>query len=154
MGYEKINRITKKKDGIYISSKSSNDSMPFRSWKCDFLTEEYDNNGDEGLIKALFSLFTDNCEPYGWHKSIEPFRCILSDNYTPYKKAYKDYLNKCDAAWNELTWDDRDTRWTNPHSPAMQKYLADEKIRKAEYIEDLYSLYNDWMFENKGIIIY
>ena len=34
MSTELINRITVKKDGVYVSSHSSNDTSPYHSWRC------------------------------------------------------------------------------------------------------------------------
>lgn len=41
MSRELINRITRKKDGVYISTHSSNDDAPYHSVKIDFLTDIY-----------------------------------------------------------------------------------------------------------------
>ena len=53
MSVELINRITFKKDGIYISTHSSNDDSPYHSVKSDYLTKAYITGGINGLDKAV-----------------------------------------------------------------------------------------------------
>ena len=48
MSTELINRITVKKDGVYLSSHSSNDTAPFHSWRCKSLSEIYAAEGQAG----------------------------------------------------------------------------------------------------------
>ena len=53
MSTELINRITVKKDGVYISSHSSNDTAPFHSWRCKGLSEIYAAEGQKGLDREI-----------------------------------------------------------------------------------------------------
>jgi len=53
MSTEFINRITVKKDGVYISSHSSNDTAPFHSWRCKGLSEIYAAEGQKGLDREI-----------------------------------------------------------------------------------------------------
>lgn len=57
MAVEYINRITIKKDGVYVSSKSSNCSKSYKSSKIDSLTEIYNNDEREALDKELIYMF-------------------------------------------------------------------------------------------------
>ena len=68
MSSELINRISIKKDGVYISTHSSNDSSPYTSVKMDSLTKTYNENGQrentedllEGVEVELLSTITDS----------------------------------------------------------------------------------------------
>lgn len=53
MSTELINRITVKKDGVYLSSHSSNDTAPFHSWRCKSLSEIYAAEGQAGLDREI-----------------------------------------------------------------------------------------------------
>ena len=70
MSRELINRITIKKDGVYVSTHSSNDTSPYHSTKIDFLSNAYNNEGQYGLDKAVIDLCFYNCELKGSPKSI------------------------------------------------------------------------------------
>lgn len=74
MSTELINRITIKKDGVYISTHSSNDTSPFYSTKNDLLTDTYNKEGQEGLDKAIIDLCFYNCELRGSHISIVTYK--------------------------------------------------------------------------------
>lgn len=70
MSVELINRITIKKDGVYVSTHSSNDTSPYYSSKIDFLTKAFNEKGQEGLDKEIIDMCFSNCSLRGNHKSI------------------------------------------------------------------------------------
>ena len=55
-GLYSINRITVKKDGVYLSSHSSNDTAPFHSWRCRGLSEVYAAEGQAGLDREIIRM--------------------------------------------------------------------------------------------------
>lgn len=73
MGIELINRIAIKKDGVYISTHSSNDSSPYRSVKIDFLTDAYNERGQEGLDEEIIKLLYSSAELRGNHQSLKRY---------------------------------------------------------------------------------
>lgn len=78
MGYELINRITIKKDGVYISSHSNNDNAPYTSHRIDTLSKIYAEEGQKGLDREMFKMFYEYAQPRGKHKSIERYRRVLN----------------------------------------------------------------------------
>lgn len=89
MGVEYINRISFKKDGVYLSTKSNNDDRPYRSVKIDTLSELYLNEGKESVEVELAHMFLDYCEPRGNHKSVEKYRTVLySSAFTEYNQDF------------------------------------------------------------------
>ena len=64
MSTELINRITVKKDGVYLSSHSSNDTVPFHSWRCKGLSEVYAAEGQAGLDREVIRMLYGNGEDY------------------------------------------------------------------------------------------
>lgn len=94
MGIELINRITVKKDGVYISTHSSNDTSPFHSVKAEHLTNIYNKEGQEGLDKAIINMCFYNCELRGDHKSILPYKEAI--NRAIYDKTFIEIRNQYD----------------------------------------------------------
>ena len=70
MSTEFINRITVKKDGVYISSHSSNDTAPFHSWRCKGLSEIYAAEGQKGLDREIVCMLYEYAQLRGSHKRI------------------------------------------------------------------------------------
>lgn len=99
MSTELINRISIKKDGVYLSTHSSNDTSPFHSAKIDFLTDTYNKEGQEGLDKAIIDLCFYNCELRGNHKSIIPYKeaiekAIYDNDFINIRNEYDELSNK------------------------------------------------------------
>ena len=78
MGRELINRVSVKKDGVYISTHSSNDTAPFTSYKNNRLTKAFIQDGQKGLDKELLSWGFDYVEFVGRHKSIAPYKKAIN----------------------------------------------------------------------------
>ena len=74
MSTELINRITVKKDGVYVSSHSSNDTSPYHSWRCKGLSEVYDAEGQKGLDREVIRMLYEYAELRGSHKSLARYR--------------------------------------------------------------------------------
>ena len=74
MSTELINRITIKKDGVYLSSHSSNDTSPFHSWRCGGLSDIYAAEGQKGLDREVIRMLYEYAEVRGSHKSLERYR--------------------------------------------------------------------------------
>ena len=91
MGLEYINRISYKKDGVYVSTKSSNDDMPYHVIKLDDVSETYLTEGKEKADLELAKMFMDYCEPRGSHKSVQKFRALYnSQKLTDSEIQYQD----------------------------------------------------------------
>ena len=56
MGAERIDRIEIKKDGVYLSTHLPEDAGSYRTWRCDELTEAYQNEGQKGLDREMFRI--------------------------------------------------------------------------------------------------
>lgn len=137
MGVEYIKRITVKKDGVYLCTKSSNDSIPYRSVRIDGLTEIYKEKGQEGLDKELIGMFLDYCIPKGDHKSVLPFKKIHSDKRAI--AALADWVQRASSAeYHELSDEDKKSQWIGQKTPAMERYLEHQKQERQKYIDVLY----------------
>lgn len=101
MGYELINRITVKKDGVYISSHSNNDTAPFHSHRIETLSKVYAEEGQKGLDREIFSMIYGYAELRGTHKSIERYQRVLN---SPEANLFsKKYVTETDKKYIELS---------------------------------------------------
>lgn len=92
MSTEFINRITVKKDGVYISSHSSNDTAPFHSWRCKGLSEIYAAEGQKGLDREIV------CMLYIVSKS--SYKATLPDESTQMWKNTNAFLDSTSDYYN------------------------------------------------------
>ena len=82
MSRELINRITLKKDGVYLSHKSNNCDENYYSNKVEFLFDAYWRGGQKGLDIEIIKLLEAGNELRGNHKSIIPYKRVMQDYYT------------------------------------------------------------------------
>lgn len=94
MGFELINRITIKKDGVYVSTHSSNDTEPYHSVEVPLLTKAYNEKGQFGLDKAVMKLLYSQAELRGKHPSLDRYYYALNRaRETDIINEYLDILN-------------------------------------------------------------
>lgn len=103
MGYELINRITVKKDGVYISSHSNNDTAPFHSHRIETLSKVYAEEGQKGLDREIFSMLYNYAELRGDHKSVERYEKIIYSSVA--KDLRKKYVVETNDKYVELSGD-------------------------------------------------
>ncbi len=143
MSSELIDRITIKKDGVYISTHSSNDSLPYTSVKVDSLTKTYNENGQRGLDKEIIDMCFSYCELRGNHKSIIPYfrainKAMDDQNFIDIIKEYQKLNSKAFSIANrfdeyeDLT-EDESKKMYNELKPKLKK-LIDERN---EFVVDL-----------------
>ncbi len=82
MSKELINRITLKKDGVYLSHKSNNSDESYYSNKVNFLFDAYWRGGQKGLDIEIIKILEEGNELRGNHKSIIPYKRVMQDFYT------------------------------------------------------------------------
>lgn len=96
MGIEYINRITVKKDGVYISTKSNNDSCPYHSVRLEELSRIYAEEGKDAYEKELLRMIQSYCELRGSHKSLEKYRFSTKEESVVLPYVLKEqYLSRC-----------------------------------------------------------
>ena len=109
MSTELINRITVKKDGVYISSHSSNDTAPFHSWRCKGLSEIYAAEGQKGLDREIVCMLYEYAQLRGSHKSLDRYRYAIDSLQA--QKIYKKYSDMIDERYESLDEADKKTVW-------------------------------------------
>jgi hypothetical protein len=134
MSTELINRITIKKDGVYLSSHSSNDTSPFHSWKCKGLTEVYNNRGQKALDTEIIKMLYEYARTRGTHKSVLKYQLAISNPES--KKIYRKYMDLIDDKHETLSEVDKKSQWNENRTKAMSEYIEYENnMREKMYLE-------------------
>ncbi|MEG2381627.1 MAG: hypothetical protein RSB38_08030 [Oscillospiraceae bacterium] len=116
MGRELINRITVKKDGVYISSHSSNDSAPYRSHKIQSLTDAYEQGGQLQLDIEIIRMLSEYAEVKGTHQSVMRYHRLWDNEF------HNEYIEKTNRLWDMLTEEDKKSRYSNDPTVKMKNY--------------------------------
>lgn len=133
MSTELINRITVKKDGVYISSHSSNDTAPFHSWRCKGLSEIYAAEGQKGLDREIVCMLYEYAQLRGSHKSLDRYRYAIDSLQA--QKIYKKYSDMIDERYESLDEADKKTVWYKPTEKAKEYRAYENEMRKKMYCE-------------------
>ena len=133
MSTEFINRITVKKDGVYISSHSSNDTAPFHSWRCKGLSEIYAAEGQKGLDREIVCMLYEYAQLRGSHKSLDRYRYAIDSLQA--QKIYKKYSDMIDERYESLDEADKKTVWYKPTEKAKKFRAYESEMRKKMYCE-------------------
>ena len=128
-----INRITIKKDGVYLSSKSTCDSIPFHSWRCDGLSEIYETEGQKGLDREIIRMLYEYAALRGNHKSLARYRNTISSPKA--HDIYQKYLDQVNSNYNKLEQSDRDSIWREPTEKAKLVKIRDRELMNTMYAE-------------------
>ena len=133
MSTELINRITVKKDGVYISSHSSNDTAPFHSWRCKGLSEIYAAEGQKGLDREIVCMLYEYAQLRGSHKSLDRYRYAIDSLQA--QKIYKTYSDMIDERYESLDEADKKTVWYKLTEKAKEYRAYESEMRKKMYCE-------------------
>ena len=133
MSTELINRITVKKDGVYISSHSSNDTAPFHSWRCKGLSEIYAAEGHKGLDREIVCMLYESAQLSGSHKSLDRYRYAIDSLQA--QKIYKKYSDMIDERYESLDEADKKTVWYKLTEKAKEYRAYESEMRKKMYCE-------------------
>ena len=133
MSTELINRITVKKDGVYLSSHSSNDTAPFHSWLCKGLSEIYAAEGQQGLDREIIRMLYEYAQLRGSHQSLNRYRYAMD---CPEAHAiYKKYSDQIDDRYERMDKADQDSVWYKPTEKAKEYRQFESDTRDKLYSE-------------------
>jgi len=133
MSTELINRITVKKDGVYLSSHSSNDTAPFHSWRCKGLSEIYAAERQKGLDREIVCMLYEYCQLRGSHKSLDRYRYAIDSLQA--QKIHKKYSDMIDERYESLDEADKKTVWYKPTEKAKEYRAYESEMRQKMYAE-------------------
>jgi len=138
MSTELIRQVGVLPDGVYFESKNSNDDYPFHIWKCDDLTEIYNEEGQRGLDREIVIMLCEYAEIVGHYPSMERYRpCIR-----PGRALSKRCLDTIWQAYRNLAPEDAATIH-NPkeqQTPAAQAWRQFQRDTQDAYLERLVRL--------------
>lgn len=124
-GVELVNRITVKKDGVYLSTHSRNDSAPYSSHRVGFLSDAYAEGGQKELDKQIFMLLYDHVELRGTHESVVRYRNVWDG--AEGIEIHHDYEDKIRERFSMLNQEDQKNLYINNNSPGIQEFLKYKK---------------------------
>lgn len=127
MSIELVNRITVKKDGVYVSSHSSNDTASFHSHRIEWLSKVYTKEGQKGLDREIIEKLFDSWELRGSHKSLERYRYAM--NSEKGHMLCQKYISATREKFYAMNKEDRNSVWYNPTEKAAE-YNAFELEQK------------------------
>lgn len=133
MSTELIKSITVKKDGVYLSSHSSNDTAPFHSWYCKSLSEIYAAEGQKGLDREIIRMLYEYAELRGRHKSLERYRYAV--NFPEAHAIYQRYIDQINDRYESLEKADKDSVWYKPTEKAKEYRAFERDMREKMYSE-------------------
>ncbi len=133
MSTELINRITVKKDGVYLSSHSSNDTSPYHSWRCKGLSEIYDTEGQKGLDREVIRMLYEYAELRGSHKSLDRYR--YAKDAPAARAIYQRFIDQIDKRYEGLDEADQKTVWYKPTEKAKEYRAYEREMREKMYSE-------------------
>lgn len=133
MSTELIKRITVKKDGVYLSSHSSNDTSPYHSWRCKGLSEIYAAEGQKGLDREVIRMLYEYAELCGSHKSLERYR--YAKDAPAARAIYQRFIDQIDERYEGLDEADQKTVWYKPTEKAKEYRAYEREMREKMYSE-------------------
>ena len=133
MSTELINRITVKKDGVYVSSHSSNDTSPYHSWRCRGLSEIYDAEGQKGLDREVIRMLYEYAELHGSHKSLARYH--YAKDAPAAHAIYQKYMDKIDDRYGQMDEADQKSVWYKPPEKAKEYRAYEREMRDKMYSE-------------------
>lgn len=139
MGYELINRITVKKDGVYISSHSNNDTAPFHSHRIETLSKVYAEEGQKGLDREIFIMYYNYADFRGTHKSVERYLKVL--NSSEAELLHKKYVDEVNDKYVELF--DGDNGITEEAEKEYEKFDKELKYNLCVALAELIEVFDE-----------
>lgn len=133
MSTELINRITVKKDGVYLSTHSSNDDSPFHSWRCGSLSDIYAAEGQKGLDREIVCMLYEYAQLRGSHKSLDRYRYAV--NSPKGRAIYDSYTEQINERYESMDKADQDSVWYKPTEKAKEYRQFEREMRLKMYSE-------------------
>lgn len=105
MSTELIKAIQVLPDGVYLTSKSSNDNLPYHTCQCDSLSEVYYKEGQPGLDCEIIQMLFNYAQLRGTCESIMRYRYALEIAET--REIFKRYTEQRNKRFLSLSQEDQ-----------------------------------------------
>lgn len=108
---ELVNRITVKKDGVYVSSRDSEEPEAYRSHYSEMFTKVYEDGGQRALDQKIFEMINEmDIEIRGNNASVRRYEeAAESPEGMEIRDAYRVSREAC---YDRLSEEDKQNRWT------------------------------------------
>ncbi len=133
MGYELINRIEVKKDGVYLSSHSNNDDSPYHLWRSQTLSDVYSTEGQTGLDREIIRLIYEDAQLQGSHSSLARYQYVLKSPKA--RTIYRHYTDLIDTRYESLDKEDQKQVWGRPTGKAREYLRYEREMHEKMYAE-------------------
>lgn len=161
MSYELINRISIKKDGVYVSTHSNNDTAPYHSVKINRLSEAYLKGGQRQLDKEIIDMCFNYCDLRGNHKSVLPYIkaieiAISNSDFNNIRKKHREledkafYIANRMGEYRELSKEESEIKYLSM-KPKLEKLKNERNDFVVELVEKERCRMNSPKELNEGI---
>ena len=131
MSTEYIRAVSIRRGQVYLTSKSSNDDVPYHAWHCESLSEVYGEEGQPGLDREILRMLCEYAVLKGHHPSLERYRHALE---APEKeKIFQETAQALQAAYDLLQSEDQAHPLTAQSEAARAYRLTARKLQDRQY---------------------
>ena len=127
MSTEYIRAVSIRRGQVYLTSKSSNDDVPYHAWYCESLSKVYGKEGQPGLDREILRMLCEYAVLKGHHPSLERYRHALE---APEKeKIFQETAQALQAAYDLLQSEDQAHPLTAQSEAARAYRLTARKLQ-------------------------
>ena len=131
MSTEYIRAVSIRRGQVYLTSKSSNDDVPYHAWPCASLSKAYGGEGQPGLDREILRMLCEYAVLKGHHPSLERYRHALE---APEKeKIFQETAQALQAAYDLLQSEDQAHPLTAQSEAARAYRLTARKLQDRQY---------------------
>lgn len=138
MSTEYIKEIIVREEGVFLHSKSSNDDLPYRTWRSDSLSEIYRDEGRSGLDREIMRMLCEYAQLRGSHSSLGRYAAVLKNSEA--RKLVQEHRACVDARFDAMPKIDRKRFYGLDISPAALAYREFEKVEQDQLYQALADL--------------
>lgn len=131
MSTEYIREVNIRQGKVYLTSKSSNDDIPYHAWHCESLSKVYGEEGRLGLDREIMRMLCEYAALKGTHPSIARYRHALK--IPEKKKICQEAARALQAAYDLLPPEDQAHPLTAQSEAANAYRLAERKLLDQKY---------------------
>ena len=131
MSTEYIRAVSIRRGQVYLTSKSSNDDVPYHAWHCESLSKVSGEEGQPGLDREILRMLCEYAVLKGHHPSLERYRHALE---APEKeKIFQETAQALQAAYDLLQSEDQAHPLTAQSEAARAYRLTARKLQDRQY---------------------
>ena len=131
MSTEYIRAVSIRRGQVYLTSKSSNDDVPYHAWHCESLSKVYEEEGQPGLDREILRMLCEYAVLKGRNPSLERYRHALE---APEKeKIFQETAQALQAAYDQLPPEDKKHPFTAQSETAHDYRLTARKLLDQKY---------------------